>query len=372
MTGHSMVFHVLVQWLNFLGVALLIGQIVFRWMVLNRSLLELGPGSPDFVNAHAISQRELKQWMSRLLVLLFVVSVLDLIIRAEMMSRKSFSAVVPMLPLIVSQTHAGKVWMAKMVLLGVFGGLWFFIKEGPRPILEVLLLLGSAGLGLTVSLLGHAADKGDLSVAVTADWIHVMSVSAWAGGLVPLRFLVPKVTSRLDPKNRLRFEAAAIQRFSQLAVCSVGLLILAGIYGAWLHLRTLENFLGTPYGITLLLKLVFVLPVLVLGGLGRYYIRPVLQSLAGKPIRESFVLRMVQRAVCVLGGESTGEDFRLLQRGYRSMQIAVVHFRVFVALECVLLVVVLALTALLTQTSPPNLTHFGAPGQPADMQDMGM
>lgn len=367
-----MIFHVLVQWLNFLGVVGLVGQVLFRWLVLNRSLEELGPGSPEFDKAQAMNRKEMRRWMGQLLILLFIVTVLDLIIRAEMMSRKPLSATIPMLPLIISQTHAGKVWMARMVLLGVLGGLWFVIKDWPHPVLQVLMLLASAGLALTASLLGHAADKGDLSVAVTADWIHVLSVSAWAGGLVPLRFLMPKITPGLDPRHRLSLEAAAVQRFSQVAVFSVGLLILSGVYSAWLHLKTLENFLGTPYGITLLLKLIFILPVLVLGGLSRYYIRPVLQSLAGKPVREGIVGRWAHRAVCILGGESTGEDYRMLERGYRSRQVAVVHFRVFVALQCLLVMAVLGWTALLTQTSPPNLTHFGISDQPADMKDMGM
>ncbi|HUK55052.1 MAG TPA: CopD family protein [Nitrospiria bacterium] len=373
MTGHTMYFHVLVQWLTFLGVAFLVGGVVFRSTVLNRSLRVLGSGSPDLERAQATGQRDLKRWMGRWLILLFIVSIVDLIIRAEMMSRKPFSAVLPMLPLIISQTHAGKVWIAKMAILCLLIALWFFIKKDrARPGQQVLWLLASAGLCLTVSLSGHAADKGDFSIAVAADWLHMMAISSWVGGLVPLRFLLPKIWAPLDEKKRIPFQTASIHRFSWLAARCVGVLILTGVYAAWLHLRTVSNLVGTPYGITLLFKLAFVVPMLALGALSRYYIRPALQTLAGEPVRVSFIGKTIHRVVCLLGGDTGSADHRMLELRYSSARIAVVHFQVFVALQCLLAVAVLGLTALLTQTSPPNLTNFAAPDSSSDMQNKGM
>lgn len=229
--------------------------------------------------------------------------------------------------------------------------------------MQLLLLLASAGFCLTLSLSGHPADKGNFSAAVLADWVHVMAISAWAGGLVPLRFLVPKLLTGLDEKNRLKFETAVLHRFSRLAVFCVGVLILTGVYGAWLRLGTLSNLVTMPYGNALLRKLFFVIPVLGLGGLSRYYILPALQRLEGQSHRDgfisSFIGRLVNRVIRFLGGAGP-EDLGTVER----------RFKTFIVIECLLVLVVLGLTALLTQTSPPDLTGFGSPGAPSDMEHM--
>jgi len=361
MTGYIMYLHVLIQWLNFGGIVLLVGGVVFRWAVLNQSLAVLDPAPPEQAALKAASYRDLKRLVGGCLILLSIVSFIDLILRAQMMSGKSFLQVPAILPLVL-QTHTGKTWLAKMVILCFLGGRWFLMKESSRPGQQSLLLLTSAGLCLMVSLSGHAADQGNFSLSLLADWLHVMAISTWAGGLVPLRFLTPKLLTMLDGKNQFKLEVAVLQRFSWLAVRCVSVLILAGTYMSWLRLRTLPNLVTTPYGITLLFKLAFVAPMLGLGALSRYCILPALQMLMRISARESFIGRMVNRVAYLFWGRTGHEDFHTFQR----------RFQICVALECLLAVVVLGLTALLTQTSPPDLTGFGAPGGPSDMGNMGM
>jgi len=360
-------FHVLVLWLNALGIALLVGSVMFRWAVLNRALRVFDSASPELEGVRATSNRDLKRWMAGVLILVVVVSVPDLILRAQMMSRKPLSQVPVLLPLVLLQTHMGKVWIGKMAILFLLFVIWLFVTKSSQSGILTLLVLASAGLCLATTLSGHAADKGDLSVPVVADWLHVMAISSWVGSLVPLRFLLPKIIMLLDKKIHLKLEAAVVQRFSMFAVCCVGILILSGVYNAWLHLRTVSNLVTTPYGITLLFKLAFLAPMLGLGALGRYYVRPSLLKLVGKPVPDSLIGRMANRVVSLLGGEKGDEDYRMLQQGYSSARMAVLHLKIFVALECLLAVVVLGVAALLTQTAPPDLTGFTAPGNPSGM-----
>jgi putative copper resistance protein D len=366
-------FHVLVLWLNVLGIALLVGSVMFRWAVLNRGLRVIDPASPELERVQVTSNRDLKRWMAGSLILLVVVSAPDLILRAQMMSNKPLLEVASVLPLVLLKTHMGKVWLSRMAILCLFGVLWFFIKKSSPSGIQPLLLLATAGLCLTTSLSGHAADKGDFTVPVAADWLHVMAVSSWIGSLVPLRFLLPKIITLLDKKSHLKLEAEVVQRFSSFAVRCVSILMLSGVYNAWLHVRTFSNLMTTPYGVTLLFKLAFVAPMLGLGALGRYYVRPALQTLVGEPVRDSLIGRMANRIISLLGGKTGDEDYRMLQQGYGSGQIAMLHLKIFVALECLLAIVVLGLTALLTQTSPPDLSELTPPGNPSDMmRNMGM
>jgi len=365
-------FHVFILWVNVLGIALLFGNVMFRLAVLNRGLGILDPVSPEVEKVKAISNRDLKRWVAVIIILLVVVSIPDLILRTQMMSRKPFSAVPAILPLVLKQTHIGKIWVGKMAILSFLTVLWFFIRERSSSGMLFLLLLVSGALCLTASLSGHAADKGDFTLPAAADWLHVMAISSWVGSLFPLRFLLPKIIKLLDSKAHLNFEAAVIPRYSTFAVYCVNILVLTGLYNTWLHVRTVSNLVSTPYGITLLFKLVFVAPMFILGGLGRYYVRPALLTLIGEPIRDSFVARMANRVVSLLGGKTGDSDYRMLQQGYSSAQMAMLHLKVFVALECLLAVVVLGLAALLTQTSPPDLTGFTAPGNPSGMNNMGM
>ena len=373
---HLMYSQVLIQWLTFAGVTLLVGGVVFRWAVLHPALKLLGPVSPEPENPERIDRRDLKRWIGGCLLLLTVVSVPDLLLRAQMMSGKPFIALPAVLPLVLFHSHIGMIWLTRVALLVFLGLLWFFIGERSAPRQRILWLLAllpaCAGLCLITSLSGHAVSKGDLSVAVFADWLHVMAVASWVGGLVPLRFLLPRITPTVDKARRYQLEAAVIRRFSSLAVGCVAVLTLTGGYEAWLHLRTPLRLFTTAYGLTLLFKLAFVAPMLMLGALGRYYVRPALQAATGAPVSESFTKRIFTRAVSLLGGPPESDDYRLLHRGYGSPRMAVLHFRIFVALQCLLAIGVLGVTALLTQTSPPDLTGFTAPGDSPEMHDMEM
>ena len=107
-----MYLHVLIQWLNFLGIVLLVGGVVFRWVVLDRSLKVFEPSSREFKAARAISRRDLKRCIGGCFLLLGVVSLVDLILRAQMMSGKPFSQLPAILSTVLFQTHVGKTWMA--------------------------------------------------------------------------------------------------------------------------------------------------------------------------------------------------------------------------------------------------------------------
>ena len=137
---------------------------------------------------------------------------------------------------------------------------------GPRGTAIGLAAGGLAGLvelGLTAAA-GHASAY-TTPVPVAMDVVHLAAASVWLGGLVLLAALTDfGGNSRLEP-GALR---QVVPRFSALALVSVTLIALTGVYADWVQTRDLLAF-DTPYSLNLLIKiLVFGLALLV--GLTNY------------------------------------------------------------------------------------------------------
>jgi len=364
--------HLIILWLNILGIVLLVGSVVFRWLVLGRALHSVAPSLQERELIEAESQLSLRRLMGVCLILLGVVTCIDLILRTEMMSRKPLSQIIPILPMVLFKTHIGKVLWFKISVIAFSSLTWFFVSQKPRLTVQIFLLLASAGLCLSSSLSGHAADKGIISVWLLADWLHFLAVSSWLGGLFSLIFLFPKISNRIDNQKRLKFESALFSRFSTLAVFSVVTLVLSGLFGAWLRLQTFSNLFSTAYGVTLLFKITFFLPLLALGAINRYYVRPSLKKLAGELVSESWIQQMMTHLISRFGATTGSPDNRRVQSRFGSEQLAMIHLRLFVSVQCLIALLVLGLGTTLTQTSPPNLKPMNVPDNSSSMQHMGM
>jgi copper transport protein len=126
------------------------------------------------------------------------------------------------------------------------------------PVLRRRLVLACAvGAGLTATLVSHATALGDYK-DMALDLIHVLSISAWSGGVVAFLWIHLRTT---------RTDHAALARttwhFSLVALTSVGLLVTAGVLQALDRLVLIQDLVETPYGIALLAKALLLLVVLV-------------------------------------------------------------------------------------------------------------
>ena len=144
--------------------------------------------------------------------------------------------------------------------------------------LGVLLL---NGLAWTWSMSGHAAAGFQAELALPVDVLHLDAMGIWLGGLVVLW--------------RAKPPAVAIQRFSQVAVICVGVLVATGTYQSWRQLGSWAGFLDTEYGRLLLLKIAGVLVVLA----AAYFSRKWVQTRVAR-IRRPVLIETVG-AVVVLG-----------------------------------------------------------------------
>ncbi len=199
--------------------------------------------------------------------------------------------------LLTARTAIGLAAGATVLAAARFGG--------PRGIRPSLVLGGIAGLvTLALTAAGGHASAYSSPVPAAMDVVHLASASVWLAGLVLLGALTDfGGQSRLEPGALGRL----IPRFSAVALVSITLIALTGVYADWVQTRDLLAF-DTPYGINLLVKIVvFVLALIV--GLTNY----------------------------LDGGRELGGRFSLSRR---------------LLLELVLGVAVLAITANLTSGSP--------------------
>ncbi len=132
-----------------------------------------------------------------------------------------------------------------------------------RFVLAVL----SFGTLATVSLAGHSAAQGDFSFAMVADWLHLSAVSFWVGGLFTLVWVVTAVWRALPAEKERTTLAVLVPSFSLVALISVAVIVITGLYASLQQIPSLDTLLQTVYGESLAIKVVLFLVMLALGAI---------------------------------------------------------------------------------------------------------
>jgi copper resistance protein D len=183
---------------------------------------------------------------------------------------------------VLLDTHAGRVWLARLallVLLGAFAGLtpvvatrkadWFAVRG------EAVLLAGLA-LGL-IAAAGHAAAvapevTGAVALgatgAVVLDAVHLLATGVWAGGLIPLAALL-RAASHEGAADARPYAVLTARRFSRAALLCLLTLVASGVVNAVIQVGGVPALVGTPYGQLLLVKLTLVALIAGLGWINR-------------------------------------------------------------------------------------------------------
>jgi len=308
-----------VRWLSLSALAVLIGMLVLDVAI-------LPPGAPELAGA----RRRLRRWIGAAVVVLAAASVGELILRARTMSGGGFALALSVVPLVLTRTHFGLIWMARLATLGVLLGL----SPASGRALRLIALVLAFGVALSTSLTGHAADWGDVTVTAVVDWGHVLAASAWAGGLVGLTVLARAERNAWPP---ILF-ASVVRRFSTLAGLCLLVVVGSGLHNVWWQLSAPSQLWTTEYGRVLAIKLLVVLALIGLGAVNRYALIPRLDGAR----RPAGFLQSAFGRIAASGLDSASVSSRLTTN---------------VAREALLALVVLACTALLGEFSPARQVH---------------
>jgi copper transport protein len=278
-----------VRWLYFLALALVVGGLGFRLIVLRR-----GPLTPPAEKRFYV------------IVGVGVLAAIDIgiaafLLRAEDALQLPFGRLLygDLAPL--ARSRFGDAFIAMTLGFALVAALLFLAWLTDRTVLLwpafVVALVFTSGLSLS----GHsAADAGSSWKSELADWAHLSAACLWIGGLIQLVVVVWPLMPAL--------RRDAFLAFSRLATVCVGVLLLAGIYLAILRLPRLADLWTTGYGKVLLVKIGLVALALVWGGVHKLVAVPAVARngggavprLRGSLLGESMVGMAVLLAAAVL------------------------------------------------------------------------
>ena len=264
------------RWLVLLGALAMAGGLVFDLLVARPALFGAG-ATPGMMEAgRRLSVRSLG--LTWLALAVFLGSSVGQLLMLTVVTREvsSWSGLGGPLWDTVSGTGWGETWVWRMALGVAFGAALFalrFVSELWRPAVRLLALaLGGAAMW-TLALTSHGAATVDIrGMALAADFLHLAASAFWVGALFHFALGLPLLRSLPDPDRR-ECLADMVPRFSVVASLSVATIVVTGVFSGWAQV-TVTEALTTPYGITLIAKVALVLPLLFLGALNLFWVRP--------------------------------------------------------------------------------------------------
>ncbi len=166
------------------------------------------------------------------------------------------------------ETHEGMVLLGQGAAVLVACGLAVYaVNALPRSATLVGLAAAAAVAMLSVVWGSHANGVSVYRpVDLTLQWLHVVAVGAWIGGLAWL-LLGLRGLGRSD-------RAAAARRFSAVATVSLGVVLLTGLARAVAEVGTLANLVHTSFGTLLLVKLALFCVLIALGARNHFVLVP--------------------------------------------------------------------------------------------------
>jgi len=208
-----------------------------------------------------------------LLLVFLVISALSLLTQGAKLQGGAMPSL-EILSRYLSMTQSGKVWLLREGYGVVLALITFWMIRSKASLKGIrLLMLAALPLLASRSLTSHAvAVSEDKMLAVAADAIHLIATGLWGGGLLSLSWVLYRGTKRL--KLPLSWAAEAVRRFSLLAIVSVAVLLVTGLYQSWIQVGTLKTLFSTDYGRVLLVKLALFLGMVGLGALNLLSTKP--------------------------------------------------------------------------------------------------
>lgn len=154
--------------------------------------------------------------------------------------------------------------LSGFLLIGAITGWLLKTQEPQSALIHALTLMGGLTLLASFSQVGHFAEQPLLGkVAIS---LHVLAMSLWMGSLYPLW--------RVSRTGDLPEIKRSMERFGQLAVIIVSVLVGCGILMAAMLLKDFHSLFFTPYGRGLLAKLALVSGLLLLAASNKWFTVP--------------------------------------------------------------------------------------------------
>ncbi|HMD88631.1 MAG TPA: CopD family protein [Anaerolineaceae bacterium] len=278
--------------LLYLAVVILVGGIFFEILAVRPVISEIGLSGDSFVGYTRLFQR----FVTVGLTLLGISNVVGIMVQASAFEGQAF--VLPWNPVVLvvlSGTQYGVLVLARLAALFGLAGLLLPAINRWRIYAALPLL---ALIGLTLSLGSHADAQSNFWM-VSADLLHLTAASVWVGGLG--LFLASQIWAqrRLEPGNRSRLAAGLLVRFSSLAVLSLAILVITGLFESLTDVGSFNGLLHSAYGQVLMGKLGIALAMVCLGGYNHFVVRLKIQQIAPNSPGASGILERFRKLLVI-------------------------------------------------------------------------
>jgi len=280
------------RWAMFLSVMVAIGLFVFRSLI----------ARPVARRVEGVSLRPLSIAFLIAALVGLIATPVYLDVSTAVDSLRSPFAVADLVPLF-RVTAFGRAHVDLELVFGLFVvaaaiALWVDRPEREqRSIAELLAMIGALGAAASALLIpglaGHAAQTAPRGLALTLDWLHLVSGSVWLGGLVGLLLL----WFTLPTGRRLAGLALAVPRFSAVALVSVLVLLASGTWASILHLPVLNALWTTSYGQAIMVKVVLLAAAMVLGAINLLRTKPRLVAANAENESGDSAVRLLRRTI---------------------------------------------------------------------------
>jgi putative copper export protein len=237
---------------------------------------------PGQTNEHSLlipARSTLRRLLGLALLLFFIASLLELLLRTADMSGQPLSEAYTELSTVLLKTHYGHFWLWRCGALILAALAWAFSLHPARLRgASYSAIVALVAVVWALSAEGHAGDDGFLSAANFANGLHILGGLLWGGGILTAMLIILPRLIRADARP---LTAQCSLRLSALAAAALAMVIIPGVYNAWLQIGSWHGLWSTTYGRLLMIKVLLVMIMAALGALNRYRYVPALQRHAG-------------------------------------------------------------------------------------------
>ncbi len=250
------------RWLFYVGVVLMLGAAVVGVAVVS---------SPDVIARRALAAA----WVAAAGGLLLTIT------------DQRASTGTSLTNLLSSST--GQKLTAQAIAVGLAGVAVVWACLRPNRLSLALVGVGASAAMLTRALAGHANASSVRWFTVGVQWLHLVSVGAWVGGLVWLL-----VAMRRGDRGQ---GSGLARRFSSVAGGTLAVVVVSGTLRALDEVGAWARLVNTTFGVTLLVKFGFFAALVALGASSRFrHVR------AASPGRVGGLRRLVRGEVAIAAG----------------------------------------------------------------------